>query len=209
MSSGWLSQSIMVSLFDMTVVSCCCFYREHLLCQAYPPKVNLLPFLWEAADWWIKTISMFIFPFQDVFKATLTLFLFFFWSTLLNETRLVYRDASSGSINRHADGAFITSRGSSSTSSTFVTMRAALGGDIIFRKLIWFMHSFLFFFFFSFGFVRLIYSGESVYQTSGGWKAPGVWFSPKQKNLSLRRLLRFSASWSSSPPLRRSLQGRP
>lgn len=56
------------------------------------------------------------------------------------------------------------------------------------------------FFFFSLGFVRLIYSGESVYQASDGWKASGVWFSPKQKNLSLRRLLRFSSSWSSPPP---------
>lgn len=141
--SGLLSQSVMLSLFDMTVVCFyCLFYRGHLLYQMCPPKVNLLLSLWEAAYWCIKKISMFIFPFQDVFKATLTFFNLFFWSTPFNETRLVYCDASSGSINRHAGGAFITSRGSSSTSSTSVTMRAALGGDIIFRKLTWFMHSF-------------------------------------------------------------------
>lgn len=76
--SGLLSQSVMLSLFDMTVVCfCCLFYRGHLLYQMCPPKVNLLLFLWEAADWCINKISMFIFPFQVVFKLHL-LFCFIF-----------------------------------------------------------------------------------------------------------------------------------
>lgn len=140
--SGLLSQSVMLSLFDMTVVCFyCLFYRGHLLYEMCPPKVNQLLFLWEAADWCIKRMSLFIFSLSRCLQGYTYFFILVFWSTPFNETRLVYCDASSGSINQHAGGAFITSRGSSSTS---VTKRAALGGDIIFQKLTWFMHSFFF-----------------------------------------------------------------
>lgn len=106
----------------------------------------------------------------------------FFFCQVHSMTRLVYCDASSGSISWHAGRSFITSRGSSSSSSTSVTMRAALGGSIIFRKRTWFMHFF---------------SRWLCHANKFRWeRLPDKWWLKgfgyailKQKSLSLRRFL--------------------